>query len=148
MRSVTSLVLLLWAALLAPVLLLTPSASADPSPRAAVDDETMNIFSVVADNFKTNIEKHFKGDVDGEGKTRDVYYFFLVTDTNGDAHLDGSELMHSLAEYEDIHAKKERISRPTLREVERLVDRILMNEDVDNDGMISWGEFLEALSKY
>ncbi|KAI8833372.1 hypothetical protein BC829DRAFT_407862 [Chytridium lagenaria] len=85
----------------------------------------------------------------GEGD--DMYVFFSMYDYNHDAHLDGHELRVAFTEFEEKvdearngpdSTGKYAKDRVTLEEVEGLVDHVLDEDDLDNDGMISWEEYL------
>ncbi|KAJ3213986.1 hypothetical protein HDU67_002245 [Dinochytrium kinnereticum] len=83
----------------------------------------------------------------------DMFVFFSLYDYNHDAHLDGSELRIAFAEFEekvdearngpDSEGKYAK-DRVTLKEIESLIDHVLEEDDLDNDGMISWEEYLQS----
>ncbi|KAJ3413684.1 hypothetical protein HDV05_007672 [Chytridiales sp. JEL 0842] len=87
----------------------------------------------------------------------DMYYFFSLHDYNHDAHLDGHELRVAFTEFEnkldetrggpDASGKlaKDRLKLP---DVEKLIDHALEEDDYDNDGMISWAEYLQSQKKH
>ncbi|KAJ3057484.1 hypothetical protein HK097_004004 [Rhizophlyctis rosea] len=79
----------------------------------------------------------------------DLYYFFTLHDRNADYHLDGHELMRAFVDAEgdgsdmDGDGKIEEPKRHlTLAEVQNMVDHVIGEDDLDNDGMISWEEYL------
>ncbi|KAI9350022.1 hypothetical protein DFJ73DRAFT_832797 [Zopfochytrium polystomum] len=88
----------------------------------------------------------------------DLYYFFTLSDFNNDGHLDGHELRNSFVQLE-VQADLERRGRPDenghyarqrlpLRDVEAMVDHALSEDDVNNDGLISWTEYLASQERH
>lgn len=73
---------------------------------------------------------------DKETKENDVYYWFSLHDNNHDGHLDGHELRAAWMSSNP--------TKYTLPVADELVDKILLNDDLDNDGKISWEEYLTS----
>ncbi len=59
--------------------------------------------------------------------------FRKLHDYNEDNHLDGHELRAAFASESDNY---------NIRDIEARVDKVLEDDDMDNDGKISWDEFL------
>lgn len=100
------------------------------------------------ETFKQEFQKkHSKEDKIGEfdaselyktDKEDDVFYWFSLHDHNHDGHLDGHELRQAwMASDPTIY---------TLAKAEDVVDKILEQDDLDNDGRISWEEYLSSQS--
>ncbi len=68
----------------------------------------------------------------------DLLYFFTVHDYDQDGLLDGHELRVAFGDHNDER-------RMSLDEVERVIDGTLSEDDVDNDGKISWEEYLASI---
>ncbi|KAJ3181111.1 hypothetical protein HDU85_003816 [Gaertneriomyces sp. JEL0708] len=74
----------------------------------------------------------------------DLYYFFTLHDYNHDSHLDGHELriaFTGMGADLPIPAPQDRLK---LVDVEDMVDHVLLEDDKDNDGKISWEEYLAS----
>jgi hypothetical protein len=54
--------------------------------------------------------------------------------------LDGHELR---AAFYSEHEKNE-MKKPLLSDIEKLVDDVFKTDDIDNDGKISWDEFMTS----
>ena len=74
-----------------------------------------------------------------EDEQDDRYYWFSLHDYNNDEHLDGHELRHAW-----MASNPEKYSKEV---VEPMVDKIIERDDTDNDGRISWAEYLSANNK-
>ncbi|KNE54527.1 hypothetical protein AMAG_17681 [Allomyces macrogynus ATCC 38327] len=91
----------------------------------------------VKEQFLEQLKKNSQlGHID---KNDEEFYFFSLHDLNADEHLDGNELRAAFAEYTFDQAK-------TMNEIEAMVDHILAEDDADNDGRISWEEYLASES--
>ncbi|KAJ3327676.1 hypothetical protein HDU76_011343 [Blyttiomyces sp. JEL0837] len=88
------------------------------------------------------------------GEKDDLYYFFSLHDYNHDGHLDGHELRVAFTEFEtqiddarggrpDGEGKYAKDRLP-MKELEELIDHALEEDDLDNDGMVSWAEYLQS----
>ncbi|KAI9184132.1 hypothetical protein H9P43_003185 [Blastocladiella emersonii ATCC 22665] len=88
---------------------------------------------------KNQFREKLKNSV-GEIKPEDTeFYYFSSFDKNADEHLDGNELRDAFLQYD--------YDEPTtLAEIEEIVDGILEEDDHDNDGRISWAEYLASES--
>ncbi|KAL3901987.1 MAG: hypothetical protein SGCHY_000168 [Lobulomycetales sp.] len=75
-------------------------------------------------------KEHYDADDD------DKYYYFSLHDLNHDSHLDGHEMREALYLPQD--------GSISLAEAEKMIDHIMEEDDHDNDGMISWEEYLES----
>ncbi|KAL1923785.1 uncharacterized protein VTP21DRAFT_8765 [Calcarisporiella thermophila] len=68
-----------------------------------------------------------------------LYYLFTLHDYNKDNHLDGHELRHVLTDVEEGDNPL-----PPLSEIDKTVDHVLLEDDIDGDGKISWEEYLAS----
>ena len=75
---------------------------------------------------------------------KDHFFFFSIHDYNRDHSLDGHELRLALTGYEFEHTKDQETSFVPEHEVESVIDHILLEDDKNNDGKISWEEYLES----
>ena len=75
---------------------------------------------------------------------KDHFYFFSIHDYNRDHCLDGHELRLALTGYEFEHTKDQESSFVPDDEVESVIDHVLLEDDKNNDGKISWEEYLES----
>ena len=75
---------------------------------------------------------------------KDHFYFFSIHDYNRDHSLDGHELRLALSGYEFEHTKGHESSFVPEAELEEVIDHVLSEDDKDNDGKISWEEYLES----
>ncbi|KAJ3137346.1 hypothetical protein HDU90_002133 [Geranomyces variabilis] len=71
----------------------------------------------------------------------DLYYFFSLHDFNKDHHLDGHELWNAFSSAGEMPPKDQRL---TVADLEEYVDHALKDDDIDNDGLISWEEYLAS----
>ncbi|KAJ1974453.1 hypothetical protein H4R35_003605 [Dimargaris xerosporica] len=70
-------------------------------------------------------------------------YYFSWHDTNDDGQLDGFELRNTWFE----HLKNTESAAPSLFKVTEIVDDVLVQDDLDNNGMVSFEEYLASQSK-
>ncbi|KAK4508871.1 uncharacterized protein ATC70_013494 [Mucor velutinosus] len=70
-----------------------------------------------------------------------IYYLFVIHDTNGDGYLDGHELRAAFTDFDEDEIHDLDL---TLQEVTDMVDHVLMEDDKNGDGLISWSEYLES----
>lgn len=91
---------------------------------------------------KPEVEKP-KVDKPKDDNIDDIYYFFSTHDYNEDGHLDGHELALSIIGYE-FNKGEETLTELSLSEMEVLINHTLAEDDKDNDGKISWAEYLES----
>jgi hypothetical protein len=91
---------------------------------------------------KPEVEKP-KVDKPKDDNIDDIYYFFSTHDYNEDGHLDGHELALSIIGYE-FNKGEETLTELSLPEMEVLINHTLEEDDKDNDGKISWAEYLES----
>ena len=75
---------------------------------------------------------------------QDIMYFFSLHDYNKDHHLDGHELALAFMGYEFYHEKEEIPKEISQVDMEFMIDHALLEDDKDNDGKISWIEYLES----
>ncbi|KAI8891937.1 hypothetical protein BC833DRAFT_613009 [Globomyces pollinis-pini] len=73
----------------------------------------------------------------------DIFYFFSLHDYNKDHHLDGHELRLAYLGYE-LYEQESVEHSLTLEDLSAMVDHALLEDDKDNDGKISWDEYLES----
>ncbi|KAJ3156872.1 hypothetical protein HDU86_003407 [Geranomyces michiganensis] len=71
----------------------------------------------------------------------DLYYFFSLHDFNKDHHLDGHELWNAFSSAGELPPKDQRL---TVADLEEYVDHALKDDDIDNDGLVSWEEYLAS----
>ncbi|PKC10444.1 hypothetical protein RhiirA5_355443 [Rhizophagus irregularis] len=71
----------------------------------------------------------------------DLYYLFSIHDVNRDGYLDGHELREAFIddEFGDSEGLK-------LEEIVEMIDHVLLEDDMNNDGKISWEEYLLSQS--
>lgn len=74
----------------------------------------------------------------------DVFYFFGLHDYNKDGKLDGCELGLAFQGYEHLKDGSEQLDLIPQRDLEYLIDHALMEDDTDNDGYLSWEEYLAS----
>ncbi|KAH6568659.1 hypothetical protein BASA50_008015 [Batrachochytrium salamandrivorans] len=86
-------------------------------------------------------------DIPTESSThnQDVIYFFSIHDYNYDGKLDGHELRLAFQGFER-DTGKESVPKIDMADLETMIDHALIEDDTDNDGMISWEEYLESQS--
>ncbi|CEP08295.1 hypothetical protein [Parasitella parasitica] len=96
---------------------------------------------------KHHIQEHMKSmtksdkdDVPDLGEQDMIYYLFVIHDINGDGYLDGHELRAAFTDF-DEHDGEDPL---TLQEVTEMVDHVLLEDDKNGDGLISWSEYLES----
>ncbi|KAI9472111.1 MAG: hypothetical protein EXX96DRAFT_582938 [Benjaminiella poitrasii] len=70
-----------------------------------------------------------------------IYYLFVIHDTNGDGYLDGHELRNAFTDFDD---EEDNEPLPTFQEVTDMIDHVLLEDDKNGDGLISWSEYLES----
>ncbi|CAG8766156.1 29656_t:CDS:2 [Gigaspora margarita] len=68
----------------------------------------------------------------------ELYYLFSIHDINHDGYLDGHELRGAFAEEFDESDR----NGLKLEEIIEMIDHALLEDDMDNDGKISWEEYL------
>ncbi|CAI2165832.1 7040_t:CDS:2 [Funneliformis geosporum] len=70
----------------------------------------------------------------------DLYYLFSIHDANNDGFLDGHELREAFTD--NIIGNKDEQPPLKLEEIIEMIDHVLLEDDMDNDGKISWEEYL------
>ncbi|KAI9206286.1 uncharacterized protein BJ171DRAFT_497178 [Polychytrium aggregatum] len=70
----------------------------------------------------------------------DIYYYFALHDQNHDGHLDGHEIRNALTTFREVAEGDKR----SLNQIERDVDELLSKTDLNNDGLVSWEEYLAS----
>ena len=83
---------------------------------------------------------------DPEGKKSDeddIFYFFSLHDYNRDHKLDGHELALAFQGFEFYNGTEFEESM-NLVELEEMIDHALHEDDINNDGMIDWPEYLAS----
>lgn len=70
-----------------------------------------------------------------------IYYLFVIHDTDGNGYLDGHELRAAFTDFDDTQEEHDLIP---LDEVNAMVDHVLLEDDKNGDGLISWSEYLES----
>ncbi|CAG8608341.1 6814_t:CDS:2, partial [Paraglomus occultum] len=88
---------------------------------------------------KEHVQQHLKDIPHPEKMSADdeLYYLFSIHDVNKDGHLDGHELREAFIDHSEDGKQT-----LTLDEIIEMVDHVLNEDDMDNDGMISWEEYL------
>ncbi|KAI8916296.1 hypothetical protein EDD86DRAFT_185324 [Gorgonomyces haynaldii] len=90
--------------------------------------------------FAEQFRKHQKIDAKA---TEDVFYFFTLHDYNHDGFLDGHELRNAFIGFE-YNADKDQVVDIPIKDLEEFIDHTLAEDDKDNNGKISWEEYLES----
>ncbi|CAG8617237.1 9982_t:CDS:2 [Dentiscutata erythropus] len=70
----------------------------------------------------------------------ELYYLFSIHDTNQDGYLDGHELRGAFTDEFDNESDKDALLK--IDEIVEMIDHALLEDDMDNDGRISWEEYL------
>ncbi|KAI3657761.1 hypothetical protein MP638_001026 [Amoeboaphelidium occidentale] len=82
-----------------------------------------------------------------------LYYWFSLHDEDNNGYLDGSELLHAFSHWnEEFTPEDEQVRqnvghhsrRKLLIAMEDMVDHVLKEDDIDNDGFISVEEFMQS----
>lgn len=97
-------------------------------------------------DVRKNTQAHQKlthADVADEPEDDDVFYFFSLHDYDKDGKLDGHELGLAFQGYEFYNGTTFEESLDT-KDLEFMIDHALHEDDSDNDGKISWEEYLES----
>lgn len=110
-------------------------------------------FGTHAQMKKSVQEKNIAKDMNIKDEDEHLYFFPVSSplessdlnpvqlyDYNEDNYLDGHELRAAFYSEQEQADKK----KPLLSDVEKLVDDVLKSDDADNDGKISWDEFLAS----
>ncbi|KAG2235118.1 hypothetical protein INT48_006499 [Thamnidium elegans] len=103
---------------------------------------------------KQHIQEHMKAMTKDDKSTETpelsekdmIYYLFVIHDINGDGYLDGHELRAAFTDFdhEDGHTDEEKEELIPLDEANDMVDHVLLEDDKNGDGLISWSEYLES----
>ncbi|KAG9296396.1 hypothetical protein G9A89_014988 [Geosiphon pyriformis] len=90
--------------------------------------------------FKEHVKQHLKDLPHPPDMTEDdeLYYLFSVHDINQDGHLDGHELRGAFTDF----TASDQEAVLTLTEINEMTDHVFLEDDMDNDGRISWQEYL------
>ncbi|KAF9110269.1 hypothetical protein BGX27_006587 [Mortierella sp. AM989] len=67
----------------------------------------------------------------------ELMMLFSLHDTNKDGYLDGIELRGAFSDY-----SKGSSSPLTLKQMTDMIDHVIAEDDTDNDGRVSWEEYL------
>ncbi|EGF80536.1 hypothetical protein BATDEDRAFT_25195 [Batrachochytrium dendrobatidis JAM81] len=99
-----------------------------------------------ASHFRERLEAIGYGQDSNEkgDSNQEVIYFFSIHDYNYDGMLDGHELRLAFQGYEQDTGKEK--AHIDLADLETMIDHALAEDDTNNDGMISWEEYLESQS--
>ncbi|KAL7751950.1 hypothetical protein RI367_002474 [Sorochytrium milnesiophthora] len=101
------------------------------------DDQIVLNSNYITDKAKKEINEQLdKNNIEHAEKDED-YYWFTLHDYNKDQHLDGHELRAAFSDY----SMENKLS---LKEAEKNVDHIFEEDDLDNNGKISWPEYAES----
>uniref|UniRef100_A0A0N4ZTD3 EF-hand domain-containing protein n=1 Tax=Parastrongyloides trichosuri TaxID=131310 RepID=A0A0N4ZTD3_PARTI len=97
---------------------------------------------------KEHLKEHLQNVIDVEdnklSKDQELFYYFKIHDTNNDSYLDGKEIIDGFINHDhniDVQAL------PTDETLEVMVDDILKNFDADDDGLISYTEYVTVMLK-
>lgn len=112
-----------------------------------------------------HLREHMKDEVDMKDRKRMTpeemeFHYFRLHDTNNDTHLDGIEIMQAMAhmipvpelELSEKLGKSKEQQAQMMEEryagmqkyYEDLIDRVLIDDDVDKDGYLTYSEFARA----
>jgi len=97
--------------------------------------------------IRQHVKSHLK-DIPGQNFEEltdddELYYLFSIHDVNHDGYLDGHELREAFIG-DDIF---ENLEQPLkLDEIIGMIDHVLLEDDMNNDGKISWEEYLLSQS--
>jgi len=96
---------------------------------------------------KEHIKEHLKDQIDmKEDQMSDAdlqFHYFKVHDNDNDDKLDGIELANAMAHYHDEETG-EKPEEYTEEELASMVDQILEEDDLNNDGYIDYPEFIQS----
>ncbi|CAG8765818.1 16179_t:CDS:2, partial [Funneliformis caledonium] len=70
----------------------------------------------------------------------DLYYLFTIHDVNNDGFLDGHELREAFTD--NIIGSNDEQPPLKLEEIIEMIDHVLLEDDMDNDGKVGWEEYL------
>ena len=77
-----------------------------------------------------------------------IYYFFKLHDFDSNNRLDGIELIAAFSDYHETPESKHKdmlAGHMMLEsEIEKVVDGIIENHDIDRDGFLSWQEIASS----
>ncbi|KAJ3124372.1 hypothetical protein HK098_001196 [Nowakowskiella sp. JEL0407] len=97
---------------------------------------------IQAQNDKNlNGQSDFKEAPTPRGEEEEMLYWFALNDINGDGYLDGIEFRVAFTKHIPADADFR------ITDVEQMIDHIFDSDDVDNDGKISWEEYLATKHK-
>lgn len=111
------------------------------------------------DKMDTHDKAHIKEHLDGEVKTADTadmtdeeleFHYFKLHDYDGNNKLDGLEIALALKHHENTDPNdvagqhSDNPQRMLEKEVIELVDSVLQDEDLNNDGYVDYHEFVSA----
>ncbi|KAF9543350.1 hypothetical protein EC957_000941 [Mortierella hygrophila] len=71
----------------------------------------------------------------------ELMMLFTLHDTNKDGHLDGIELRAAFSDYNDQHTPNSQ-STVTLQQMLDMIDHVIGEDDINNDGKISLEEYM------
>ncbi|KAK3843442.1 MAG: hypothetical protein J3R72DRAFT_440853 [Linnemannia gamsii] len=71
----------------------------------------------------------------------ELMMLFTLHDTNKDGHLDGIELRAAFSDYNDQHTPNSQ-STVTLQQMNDMIDHVILEDDINNDGKISLEEYM------
>ncbi|KAI8922935.1 hypothetical protein BC831DRAFT_473603 [Entophlyctis helioformis] len=113
-------------------------------PKDYGEDINYGDFHKSAKHFRERLQNAGYGTaLDGE-HDEDLFYFFSLHDYNNDGHLDGHELRLAFQGYEWNQGIETVDTTVDQADLETMIDHALAEDDVNNDGMISWAEYLES----
>eukprot|EP00794_Sanderia_malayensis_P019978 gene19978-21936_t len=96
---------------------------------------------------KEHIKEHLQEFTDVKDQQLDddnlQFHYFKVHDYDNNDMLDGIELANAMSHYHDEETG-EQAEEYTEDELESMVDQILEEDDINNDGFIDYPEFIES----
>ncbi|CDW58617.1 EF-hand 7 domain containing protein [Trichuris trichiura] len=94
-----------------------------------------------------HVKEHLKGRLNlDEGMSADSvkFHYFRMYDVNKDARLDGTEIIKAVTHSHADAAHPTPNTQFSDEDLERIVDRTLASQDVNNDGYIDFAEFINS----
>ncbi|KFD53223.1 hypothetical protein M514_05933 [Trichuris suis] len=96
-----------------------------------------------------HVKEHLKGRLNvDEGMSADSvkFHYFRMYDVNKDARLDGTEIIKAVTHTHADAAHPPPNTQFSDEDLERIVDRTLASQDINNDGYIDFAEFIDSRS--
>eukprot|EP00842_Homolaphlyctis_polyrhiza_P005437 jgi/Hompol1/5895/HPOL_000331-RA len=114
-------------------------------PNSYGEDTNYGDIKALTEHFRNRLKGIGYGSERNAGShNSDVFYFFSVHDYNSDGFLDGHELRLAFQGYELHWYGEEAANKLDFQDIEKMIDHALDEDDTNNDGRISWAEYLES----